>query len=278
MRKFRELPAAQAGLIRDLLQRKRARDAEGAFVIEGVKPVQDLLMDRNAALRSVIVTSPFLEDCAPTMKRALGACADLVYVCRSRVFDKLADVMTPAGILAVVSKPEWDIEGLLRKRRMLALYGECIQDPANVGAIIRTAAAFGMDAVCLSRDSADVYNPKVVRASAGTVLRTPVCLIADPTIFVEHQCEIVAAMPPGGPSRPIQEVTALAPRAVLAFGNESRGLSNPTVKHAAVQFHIPMKREVESLNVAASVAIAAFYFSNLKRGVRGQQSRVSGQG
>ncbi len=269
MRAFSELPAAKVTLIRDLLRHKRTRDAERAFVLEGVKPIFEALQGSPGSVQTVVVTQPFLDKCEPAFRHALQAHHRVVCLGRSRVVEQLADVITSSGILAVVRQPQWDQQPILTRPEVFGLYGECLQDPANVGAIIRTAVAFGMDAVWLSRDSADVFNPKVVRASTGTVLHLPVFTLKEPGLFAEHGCVLLAAQPPGEDSCALPDITERPARAVLAFGNESRGLSPATIKQAAIRFHIPTARSVESLNVAASVAIAVFYFSELKR-VRGE--------
>jgi TrmH family RNA methyltransferase len=189
-----------------------------------------------------------------------------VYRCRESIFERISDVQTTQGILAVVQKPEWDAERVFARSSLLGLFGEGLQDPANVGAILRTAAAFGLDGLWLSADSADVYGPKVVRATAGTVLSLPVFTVKDgPALFAARQCAIIASETPGADSVPLRRLSTLPPRAVLAVGNESRGLSPAVLDQAAIRFHIPVSPLVESLNVAASAAIASYHLSELRR-------------
>lgn len=262
--RFPDLTAAQATRIRDLLRDKHTRDSERTFVLEGAKPLREIL-DRDAGkVRAIVVTPAYLDQCSDADLRILEARHDLLYVCRERPFKKLADVVTPGGILAVVTQPQWDVDAILRRTELLGLFGETVQDPTNVGTMIRTAAALQLDAVWLSADSADTFNPKVVRASAGTVLQMPVFTIDSPSLFATHGCAILAAQPAGQDSRPITSVTQVPSRAAIAVGNESRGLSKATLGQATVRFHIPTARAVESLNVAASAAIAMFYFKNLR--------------
>ncbi len=275
MRAFSELPAAKAALIRDLLRHKRTRDKERAFVLEGAKPIREVLQASPDSVRMIVLTQPFLNKCEPAFRHALQAHRTVVYMGRTRIVDQLADVITSSGILAVVRQPQWDQQSILARPNVCGLYGESLQDPANVGAIVRTAAAFGLDAVWLSGDSVDVFNPKVVRATSGTLLHLPVFTLKAPGLFEEQGCAILAAQPQGKDSCALPTITERPARAILAFGNESRGLSAATLKQAVLQFHIPTARSVESLNVAASVAIAVFYFSELKR-VRGEWHGVRG--
>jgi len=198
------------------------------------------------------------------MGEALNLPSLPVYACRNTVFEKMSDLVTAAGVLAVVKRPRWKVEEWLRRSRLLGVYGESIQDPSNVGAIVRIAAAFQCDALWLSPDSADPYAPKAVRAAAGALFYLPIFITKTTDWFVAEKLPLYGAVPPGPGSVPIDAVRELPARALIAFGNESRGLSPSTAKAAEVRFHIPLSLNVESLNVAAAVAVSVFYF----RGVR----------
>jgi len=265
MLSFPNLSTAKAALIRDLLRHKRTREAERAFVVEGTKQISELLRGHSPALRAVVMTPTFLGRSHQAMQSVLGQTRAAVYTCRDTTFEKLSDVSTSQGVLAIVRQPEWDQEAIFRRPRLFGIYGECLQDPANVGAIIRTALAFHADALWLSADSADAFNPKVVRATAGALLMLPVFSLKDLSLFTQHRCTLVAAEPlsKGGPG--IRAIANLPLRAILALGNESRGLSEATLKQAEFRFHIPVNPAINSLNVAASAAIVAFYFSTLPR-------------
>ena len=264
MLRIAELPSSKASLVRDLLKEKKTRDSEQAFVIEGSKPIDDLVMRGTAALLAVVVTQRWLDRGENDLRRWSDQQQMSVYRCREQIFDRLSDVQTAQGILAIVQKPQWDPAAVFARKRLFGMFGEGLQDPANVGAIVRTAAALGLDALWLSSDSADAYNPKVVRASAGALLALPIFSTNDGSgLFARQHCALLAAETPNSKSAPIQSLTALPARAILAFGNESRGLSPAVLQQAHMRFHIPVSPLVESLNVAASAAIAAFYFSGL---------------
>jgi TrmH family RNA methyltransferase len=253
---------AKAKLIRALLRDRKTRQQTQTFVLEAEKPIWEMLAARSAALQAVVIAESRLRN--GMLPSSMDPDKVPVFSCRDSIFDKLCDVRTPAGLLAVVRQPKWDQNTVFARPRLVGLYGEGLQDPANVGAIIRTAVGFGVDALWLSPDSADVLNPKVVRATAGTVLKLPVFRVAAPEVFLRKDCVLLAAVPQGRQSRPIHELDALPARAILAFGNESHGLSPATLQQAAVRFHIPVDPAIQSLNVAASVAIAAFHFTKAK--------------
>lgn len=260
---FAELTAAQSSRIKRLLREKPARDAEGLFILEGAKPIRELLRVKSPAIESIVVAQSYLDTCEPAVRRSLDS--QSVYLCRNALFEKLSDAATSQGILAVLRKPVWDQAAIFRRPQMLGIYGECLQDPTNVGTIVRTAAAFGLDGLWLSADSADVFNPKIVRATAGTLLKLPVFVVKDAGELAQFQCSLLAADTSGKHARRLDDIASIPSKAMIALGNESRGLSQATLERAAVRFHIPISRDVESLNVAASAAIAAYYFSRLPK-------------
>lgn len=267
MQPVAELPSSKASLIRDLLRDKKVREAEQGFVIEGAKPIQDLVTRGTASVVALVVTQRWVDQGEEYLRRWSERLQMPVYRCRESVFERLSEVQNSQGILAVVRKPQWDQAAVFARPRLFAMYGESLQDPANVGAIIRTATAFGLDALWLSSDSADVYNPKVVRATAGALLTLPIFSIKEcASLFSRQHCAVLATETSGRSSVTIRQITVLPPRAILALGNESRGLCSATLQDAHIRFHIPVSPLVDSLNVAASAAIAAFYLSGLPRG------------
>ena len=256
-----KLTASRATFIRTLVRQKKVRDAEGAFIVEGRKPIGELLKSHAASFQALVLTEASLNESKDTILDGIRKSGCSVQVCEERVFATLSDVATPTGMLAILRRPVWDQESVFRRERLLGFYGESLQDPTNVGTIIRTALAFGLQALWLSPDSVDVFNPKVVRATAGALLSLPVFTATSGALFVEHDCAILTAELPGPASIPLQNLSEIPPRSVVALGNESRGLSTSLLNLASLRFHIPMRPEAESLNVAASAAIAAFHFT-----------------
>lgn len=258
------LTRAQAARIRELLREKRARNAEGAFVIEGAKPVYDALLHRPAIVTAVVVSAGH-EDRESGQQHRLRAARNISsFRCSDRTFSTFSTLDSPQGILAVVKQPYWNEEMVLAQPSLFGVYGEQLQDPANVGAIIRTAAALNVDALWLTPESADVYNPKVVRASAGAVLSLPIFVTEHVGRLTAKGMVVFAAEAGSGDAIHLESIRTVPKRLVVAVGNESRGLSAQTVKQAACRFTIPLSRHVESLNVAASVAIALHYLRRVE--------------
>lgn len=234
-------------------------------MVEGAKAVAEIVARHPDRIVTVLVTPNYLEREQVSSRRTRQALSAHQYVCPDASFTKLSDLESPQGILAVVRQPTWDESAILRQPSLLGIYGEQLQDPANVGAIIRTAAALDVTALWLTPDSADIYNPKVIRSTSGALLSLPIFWSKDVASLMQSGCQIYAAEASDRGTVFLCEIHEAPHKLILAFGNESRGLSAATSKAATRRFTIPLSRQVESLNVAATVAIAAFYFKHLPR-------------
>jgi RNA methyltransferase, TrmH family len=235
-------------------------------VVEGAHAVQDLLTRYPKQILTIVSAHSYLSKEGQSDRLVRFASSAKQYSCSDLQFLKLSDLDTPQGILAVVQQPTWDEEIVLRQPTVLGIFGEQLQDPANVGAIIRTAAALNVSGLWLTPESADVYHPKVVRATTGVLLALPIFASKDVSGLIRQGCRIYAAEVAGGGALSIDEIHHAPRKLVLAVGNESRGLSARIRKQATTRFTIPLSRDVDSLNVAATVAIATFYFSRLPKG------------
>ncbi|TKB95126.1 MAG: RNA methyltransferase [Nitrospira sp.] len=260
------LTRSQREHIRDLLLDRHVRTRERAFVVEGAHAVRDLLTRHPEQILTIVTASGYLEKEKRNDRLLRLTASTQQYFCPDLQFSKLSDLDTPQGILAVVRQPTWDEGEVLGQPSVLGIFGEQLQDPANVGAIIRTAAALNVSALWLTPESADVFHPKVVRATSGVLLVLPIFAAKDVSGLIRQGCQIFAAETAGKEVGSIDDIHQAPRKLVLAFGNESCGLSVQTIGQATSRFTIPLNRGVESLNVAASVAIATFFFSRLSKG------------
>jgi len=235
-------------------------------VIEGAHAVRDLLTRYPNQILTIVTAHGYLPKEGQEDRLVRPGSVTKQYSCSDLQFSKLSDLDAPPGILAVVRQPTWDEGAVVGQPTVLGIFGEQLQDPANVGAIIRTAAALNVGALWLTPDSADIYNPKVVRATSGVLLALPIFAAKDVSGLIRQGCQIFAAEARGEGSISIGEIHQVPRKLVLAVGNESRGLSIQIRAQASTRFTIPLSRDVESLNVAATVAIATFYFSRLPKG------------
>ena len=176
------------------------------------------------------------------------------------LLDELAPSETPQGVLAAIAQPTWErLERMTIPSFATFVILEGLQDPTNVGAILRTAAAVGVAAVFYTKGTADPFAPKTVRASAGSILRLPVLPISSvsevQSWLKEQGIQLVATVPQGG----IDCFDAdYAHRVALVIGNEARGVSTETLQLADLKVSVPMQSKVASLNAAVAAAVILY--------------------
>lgn len=238
-------------ILRGLRLRKN-REAEGLFVVEGIRAVEDLLA---SSLRvRWTVTSSSLEDTARGQQ--LAQRVDALRVPRRDASDAelrgLADTETPQGVLAVAEIPRRALGDLAPADGDVVLLLDAVQDPGNLGTLVRTAEALGAAAVVSLPGTVDAWNPKAVRAAMGASFRVPVVETgwddAEPWLRAAGFRILAAA----GEGAPMEERPA---RAALVLGNEGAGVGEETRRRADALVGIPLRGRAESLNVAAAGAI-----------------------
>ena len=177
-----------------------------------------------------------------------------------RLLRSVAGTQTSPGVIALVKPPEWKMEHLLRANPLLVVL-DALQDPGNVGTIVRTAEALGATGAILLKGTAGPYNPKTLRASAGSLFRLPFLhgISGEEAggILAQHAVAMFAGVPmrPGGRPTPLAEADLKGPCAFV-IGNEARGV-NDALRSAARCVTIPTVG-VESLNAAAAAAILLY--------------------
>ncbi|MEA3489154.1 MAG: RNA methyltransferase [Candidatus Omnitrophota bacterium] len=253
--------------IRILLRNKKVRDEEGLFVAEGYKIVNDLL-SKGQKVTSVYISSRMIA--APSTREFQKLTENKkvpVFRIPGPEFDKLSSLRNSQGILAVVKRKEQLFMVPPAGDEALLVLCDGIQDPGNLGTIIRTSAAFGADALLLYGETADIYNPKAVRASSGAVLDIPVhgCDIRELERLKKEGFRVLAGQVPGEQTEDIQKMSIKKEPVILAFGSEGRGVSREVLARADGFFCISIREKIESLNVTAAAAIALYVFSKNKK-------------
>lgn len=251
------------------VQKSKARKDGDVFVIEGMKMLREAPV---LQVREVYVTGRFLDKATEEDKEILWRYgAEEV---SDDVMKKMADTQTPQGVLAVVSQYHYTEEEVLEGynkdnegAKPLILILENIQDPGNLGTMLRSGEGAGVTGVILSKGSADIYNPKVIRSTMGSIFRMPF-------IYVENLAEMIKKLSANGintyaahlkGTKNYDEFDYTKPTAFL-IGNEGNGLTKETADAATEYILIPMKGEVESMNAATSAAILTFEASRQRRG------------
>jgi TrmH family RNA methyltransferase len=243
-----------------LLQQAKHRQARGEYFIEGIRLVEEAF-GTSQVIRQVVY-SPRLENSSRgvsllTLGRQKYPSVEWFYA-SDEVVDSISDTQTHQGILAVLAKKVHGWEDL-RRRKGLVLLLCALQDPGNLGTIFRVAEAGRAAGLVLTRGTLDPYNPKVVRASMGSLFRLPFLVDQNPldslAILRSRGCHIWAATADGGAS--LWEID-LTRRTAVLFGQEGAGLPAELVEEADGLLTIPMNPEVNSLNVAVSAGLVVY--------------------
>jgi RNA methyltransferase, TrmH family len=239
------------------LQKKKVRDEEKLFVIEGDKIVKEFL-EAKVVVKALVALPEFLNSLTLFHKHGI----DEIIPVTENDLKKISSLKTPHNALAVISmiEPTGEKEDL-KKELTIAL--DCVQDPGNLGTIIRSAAWFGIKNIYCSEDCADVYNPKVIQASMGAILHVNVNYISLPGFLKSAQDEnikIYGAMMEGASIYSYK----LGSSGIILLGNESKGISEELLPYITDRIMIPKLAEarqgIDSLNVsmAASVILSEF--------------------
>lgn len=245
-----------------LLQTSKARKKQGLFVVEGWKMCEEM---PEAWLQAVYVTESCLEN-MPEQARKGYLQKDILHVVTDQVFRHMSDTKTPQGILAVGRQPVYTLEQVLSGSCPLIVALEDLQDPGNVGTILRTAEGAGVDGILLSRQSADVFNPKTVRSTMGAVYRMPFCYVEDLTETVRGMkgegYRVYAAQMDGGQFYDDKDYTG---KSVILIGNEGNGLTDGIRAAADEAVCIPMEGHAESLNAGVAAGILMYEAARQRR-------------
>ena len=227
------------------LKEKKGREEQQAFLVEGVRMVREA-MSSGFTVNALLLREGFdpdfpLPDGIP------------VYLLPAHVFQSVCDTKTPQGIAAVLALRIRPASG----NRLLALDG--VQDPGNVGTIIRTADAAGFDGVLFSPDCADLFAPKVLRSTMGSVFRLgfsfPPSLPAALEQLKAEGFSILSAQLDGDPFYDRKDVSAAF---ILIIGNEGNGVSGAVKEVATHRLCLPMRGGAESLNAAVAAGIMMY--------------------
>lgn len=247
------------------LQQKLAeRKSSGLFVVEGRREVSLALRSGVRVAHILVCPEIYKADAAYPVDLNRETGRTLVEVSRA-VYNKLAYRENLEGVLLVAGKELAALDQIGLKPDPLVLVLEAVEKPGNLGAILRTADAAGMDAVLICDPGTDVFNPNVIRSSLGCVFTVPVA-VCNP----KEAADWIRRLPAGPSGKKPKILAAALQRAsdyyledlsgptALVFGAEDKGLSAYWREHADALVRIPMSGSIDSLNVSVSVAILAF--------------------
>jgi RNA methyltransferase, TrmH family len=229
------------------LSHKKFREASAEFIIEGPKIVEEFLLNRPELINEIFTLDTWLQGA----KRMLSSVKpEKVFSVSENELEKISGLSTPNQVMALVQKPNQPTVPDLRNRITLVL--DNIQDPGNLGTIIRTADWFGIDQVVCSKESAELYNPKVIQSTMGSILRVAV-IYTD----IEQWIEKVQDIPIYCTALNGMNLYETGPvkEGLLIIGNESKGVRASVMQAATKKITIPRFGGAESLNAAVAAGI-----------------------
>jgi len=238
------------------LKEKKYREEYNEFIIEGIKMIEEA-MQENVKIKSIIIC----DDCKtqgaiPNELMYEIAKLNCIYVAE-KVFSTITDVINPQGIMAIVEKPiseEKEID--YNETNFLLL--DNIQDPGNLGTILRTADSLNIKQIILSKGSADAYNLKVVRSTMGAIFRVKIIEVQNLSKTVKemkkHKIKVYATDLQTDKS--IYDVNY--EKSAIVIGNEANGVSTEVLEEASERIKIPMTGKTESLNAAVATSIILY--------------------
>lgn len=235
-----------------LKEKAKVRKQKKQFVVEGVKMFSEVPKEN---LKAVYVSESFLKE---NEKKLQGVMFQTV---SDSVFKKISDTVTPQGVLAIVAQDEWTLEDILNRRnkeKSCIVVLDRLQDPGNLGTIVRTGEGAGISGVVMSSDCADIYNPKVIRSTMGSIFRVPFTVVDDLPKAIDKMKKdgvmtYAAHLQGENYNKGVFEKDI-----ALLIGNEARGLSKEVADKADKLIKIPMEGKVESLNAAVAAAILMY--------------------
>ena len=265
---MKQISSRQNAIVRAYRELARESDsAGGRLLLDGVHLVREA---HSAALtlESVVIASSRLESDNEerSIAEALERAGVDVTSASDQVFAAMSPVRTPSGIVAIAHRHPTTADAILEQARLFALVVVDVQDPGNVGSLMRIAEGGGVTGIIVAGESANPFSWKAVRGSMGSVLRLPVARAVSIDAVMQDirrtRTKAIAAVPRGGWD---PDAVDWSGRIALILGGEGPGLSHEVVAAADERVTIPMESPVESLNVAASAAIIIYAARRARR-------------
>jgi TrmH family RNA methyltransferase len=241
------------------LTKRSARQETGLFLLEGPQATREALAYRPESVVEVFATPSAMER-HPDVRDAIRDAALEVVFTTEAVIDSMADTVTPQGIVAVARQTPTAVRDVFAAAPKLVVICEEVRDPGNLGTIIRAADAAGADAVILTGRTVDPYNPKVVRASTGSLFHVPVTVGVDLALVVDlaHSAGLQVIAADVGGNDFLESRALLSRPTAWLFGNEARGLEEDDLALVDLSLRLPIYGAAESLNLATAASVCLY--------------------
>lgn len=241
------------------LTKKESRLETGLFLLEGPQGLKEALQ-RPKLIEKIFATEAFKEKYPDLISRTEQSRVTLTLVSEAAL-KSLSDTTTPQGVVAVCQQFHVSLEDVLASKPKLIAFLAQIRDPGNAGTVLRAADAAGADAVVFSKGSVDIYNPKVVRSTTGSMFHLPFVVEADIDLaiqtFKESGLQVLAADINGSSLAGLDASTLVKPT-VWLFGNEAWGLEPEVASLADTLVQVPIYGAAESLNLATAASVCLY--------------------
>lgn len=259
MRKgYKVITSLSNPIIKEAIRFKKYPDKKhNFFLIEGYHLIDSAISSPLVQIERLFFTEDFVA--MEKSKKLLSLLSEIENILvSSKILKALTDTESPQGIVAVVNYRSIRLEELKFRKDLLLLLCDAIQDPGNLGTIIRVATAFNVDAVILLPFSCSPFNPKALRATSGGIFYTPIVFAEHEEILKFLQNENIPLFVASSKAkRSIYEIRFRKPLAIIV-GNEARGVTRIFQDFAKDTFKIPMSGKMESLNVAMATSISLY--------------------
>lgn len=251
----------QVKRVAQLQKKARLRREEGVFLVEGPRMFREVPRDR---LEKVYVSTSYLSN-REHQEQLTGMNWEEV---EDKVFVRMSDTQTPQGVLCLVRQQEGSLESILKREAPLLMVLEDIQDPGNLGTIFRTAEGAGVHGIIMSRDCVDIYNPKTIRSTMGSIYRVPFCVCENlPGVLEQLDGAGVRTYAAHLQGKNTYDRESYLGGTAFLIGNEGNGLSQEISARASCKIRIPMEGQLESLNAGVAAAILMYEAGRQRRNV-----------
>ncbi|KAG6558911.1 23S rRNA (uridine(2479)-2'-O)-methyltransferase [Candidatus Rhabdochlamydia oedothoracis] len=248
------------------LANRRTRNQTNLFLIEGYRELSRAVQARVKIVSLFICPTLFLGINEKTLIEQIEQDQAFIYHCSESVFKKISYRDRPDGLVAIAEQMHYPLHSISFSPIAFVVIAEAIEKPGNLGTILRSADAAGVDAVMICDRCTDIYNPNVVRASVGTLFTTSVIEATSQEVLSlmrEHKIKVVAATPSA--SQDFTQLDLTGPVAI-AVGTEQLGLSDFWMKQADICVRIPMHGIADSLNVATATTLLLYEVVRQRKG------------
>lgn len=256
-----EISSAENAVIKHIkqLSRRKYRDKHKEYMIEGVRILCDALENKQKIKYAVFCDALYRAADGENLLNQLAEQGVKVYRTTEKLYGEIAETESPQGIMAILPRKEIGLEQLTKKKGSFFIVIDQVQDPGNLGTIIRTADSAGVDAILLTKGCVDLYNPKTIRATMGSIFHLPILMLEDSqegiSFLKNNQIKILTT-----------SLNAVSyhyeidyqQNVAIVVGNEANGVSYTWMDSADVLIKIPIQGKAESLNVSVAASIVLY--------------------